>query len=50
MSDLYISNNKEYSSMNQKNGCLVNQGVIGNAVENIFKKYDENHNNFIDLD
>ena len=23
--------------------------LIRNAVENIFKKYDENHNNFIDL-
>jgi Ca2+-binding EF-hand superfamily protein len=23
--------------------------LIGNAVENIFKKYDENQNNYIDL-
>jgi hypothetical protein len=31
------------------NGKPLTKEVIGSAVENIFKKYDENRNDFIDF-
>ncbi len=35
--------------MNHSKPEPVPEEIIGGAVENIFKKYDENHNNFIDF-
>lgn len=35
--------------MAAKNRSVKVEELIRNAVDNIFKKYDENHNNFIDL-
>ena len=35
--------------MDEDSGRLLTEEAIGNAVENIFKEYDQNHNDFIDF-
>jgi Ca2+-binding EF-hand superfamily protein len=35
--------------MDEANGRQFTEEVIGDAVDNIFRKYDANHNDFIDF-